>query len=120
MMEDNNPAPVIQDNLCYRFCNTIRNNKIRSLVYTIMITAMSILSAHYIYFLIHPKMATIKPENHETDRLTHEKSSKNKEEHPKLDPEKSENEKLPEENIENEKEKKKKQKKKKQNQKTPK
>ena len=102
MMEDNNPAPVIQDNLCHRFCNTIRNNKIRSLVYTIMITAMSILSAHYIYFLIHPKIATIKPENHETDRFTHEKSSKNKEEHPKLDPEK-----LPEENLENEKEEKK-------------
>ena len=103
MMEDNNPAPVIQDNLCHRICNKICSNKIQTLVYT----AMIIVLAHYVYLLRQPKIVIIKPENYETDRFTHEKSSKNKEEHPKLDPEKSENEKLPEENIENEKEEKK-------------
>ena len=103
MMEDNNPAPVIQDNLCHRICNKICSNKIQTLVYT----AMIIVLAHYVYLLRQPKIVIIKPENHETDRFTHEKSSKNKEEHPKLDPEKSENEKLPEENTENEKEEKK-------------
>ena len=103
MMEDNNPAPVIQDNLCHRICNKICSNKIQTLVYT----AMIIVLAHYVYLLRQPKIVIIKPESHETDRFTHEKSSKNKVEYLKLNPEKSENEKLPEENIENEKEEKK-------------